>query len=130
MDSIAKKNAPKLIEDVIQGVDVIDVDNLIDIATTDWDEEQRNYDAWMAEEFPEGRPTCGFMQQVNEIEIAQVMWKRLPSRMRGHVDIKKLRSFIQHLEDGDNLESAARNSGLPTATATELMVAIERMGLL
>jgi len=122
-------NSVSLINDVVEGVDFTDAQNLIDIATTDWDEERESYEAWIAEEFPEGH-TCGFMQQVNEVEIAKFIWKRLPSRMRGSVDLKKLRDFVNYLEDGDNLESAARNSKIPTATAAELMIAIERTGLL
>lgn len=65
-----------------------------------------------------------------EYQLIQIIWKRLPSRLRNRIDMKKLKSFIEYLEDGDNLAGAAKSARIQQALAVDLMAQIERMGLL
>jgi len=124
-----KPHITGIVESTVTGRSKWSAEECIDVATTDWDEEERMLEAIHKDTY--GDKPCGFMAAVNEAtDIAQIMWKRLPGRLRGSVDLKKLKLFVEFLEDGSNLESAARSSKIPTAVAVELMTAIERMGLL
>jgi len=63
-------------------------------------------------------------------QLVKIVYKKLPSHLKSKVDVKKLTTFIDYLEGGDNLSSSARAAKIPTALAVELMSAIDKLGLL
>lgn len=70
------------------------------------------------------------MMQLSESQLVQIIWRRLPSRMKTKIDVKRLHTFIEVMEDGETLATAAKAARIPQAVAVDLMVQIEKLGLL
>lgn len=125
---VSSKNARSLIDEAVSGADFQGARNLIDISMTDWDEEAQSWQAVHEEVYGEGGK-CGFMTMVEQ-SLVKLIWKKLPSSTKSKVDMKKLETFINGLDDGDSLSVAAKGAKIPTAVAVNLLDQIDKTGLL
>lgn len=131
MSELTKKNAKMVIEGFVAGDKYggeNPLDTMIEITLTDWDEEASITEALHEENFGQGGK-CNFMKLVTEGLVDQA-WKAVPDDLQALVDKKKFTAFIDYLEDGDNLKSAAINAKIDPSVAGKILKALEKKGLL
>ena len=74
--------------------------------------------------------TCATPTVNLEEDIARMAWKKLPSILKRRVDVKKLQVFLSALDDGSSFNTAVSAADLTPALGADLMVALEKTGLL
>lgn len=121
------ENAPDLIESAIEGSLRMSAAEVVDMACTDWDEEAKSWRAVHEETYPSGK--CGFQASLDE-QALQLLWKKLPSKLRSKLDLSKISTFVDNMDDGMTLARAASAARIPSNVAVDLLNAIQGAGLL
>lgn len=67
---------------------------------------------------------------LEDTPLVKLAYSKLSSKMRRRVTKLQLADFVDALENGANLDSAARTAKLPTVIAVDLLSELDRSGLL
>jgi len=81
--------------------------------------------------FPESYPEASRIieGQLNE-QLVKLIWKKLSSTLKSKIDLKKLEQILTALEAGEITQNVINRMNLSPALASELLLAIEKSGLI